>query len=541
MTRGRTISMLVSAALAVSLLGAPPAAAAPPLGEAPTGRVATAPVSAAPLAAAAPAGLATAAPAGLVRRTATVSDVRTNASPTAAQRVSRVTVTQDVANSRLTMTATFAGTPSASASASVFVSVGVWDGSRCSPRTIMGGSSYRTGNNTASGAHINAAGAVTSSYQVTRTLKGSTLTVTSGKAAVFRTSAWECAWATVLDESNGNTFQDFYAERLAEVHAPALSVSGGAPVQGARAGKWLTMRLDVRNAGRGPAKNVRITAKGSGMTIKKASRSLGTIDDRSTEYGVTYKVRLKGAKSRKIRFTVTADGGYRATKTFTIAREPAPKRYSSLAGRYFWGFLPASANASSGWDNTAMYFQDRRWVYVGDTDRVRTCRTTTKTCKRYTYDARRGIAKIGSQKFKVTTKGFSYRVAKGEARSSFAPATLAKKGTRIKADLIHQNWSGYCLLTCTAWTDRITLAKNGRFVTGRLSVGSWPGIGASWASAPKDKRGTYRVVSKGVVELRYANGRKKRMTLAIDHDVRGKASAAGAGIILGTKNYYLDD
>ena len=52
------------------------------------------------------------------------------------------------------------------------------------------------------------------------------------------------------------------------------------------------------------------------MTIKSASRSLGTIADRSTKYGVVYKVKLKGAKSRKITFTVTADGGYKATKSF---------------------------------------------------------------------------------------------------------------------------------------------------------------------------------------------------------------------------------
>src|SRR5690606_28008434 len=131
---------------------------------------------------------------------------------------------------------------------------------------------------------------------------------------------------------------------------------------GARAGKWTTLRLEVRNAGRGQAKNVKIRAKGSSMTIKKASRTLGTIDSRSSKYGVTYKVKLKGAKSRKVTFTVTADGGYKATKSFTIAREPAPKKYKSLAGRYFWGFHPSSLSSSSGWDNTMMRFLDKKWV-----------------------------------------------------------------------------------------------------------------------------------------------------------------------------------
>lgn len=255
-----------------------------------------------------------------------------------------------------------------------------------------------------------------------------------------------------------------------------------------------------------------------------------------------YKVKLKGAKSRKITFTATADGGYKATKSFTIARTPAPKKYTSLAGRFFWGYQPTNVGSYSGWDNTTMWFLDKKWVYVGDTKgRTPKCRTTTKTCKRYSYDARRGVAKIGKQKFAVTTKGFSYRAAKGEQKSSFSPATLPKKGARFKADLVHQNWSGYCLLSCTSWTERLTLAKNGRFVWARTSIGSWPGIGQYWSSAPPANRGTYKVVKKGIVELRYANGKKERMSIAIEHDVRGKPSTAGAGVVLGLTNFYFQD
>ena len=97
------------------------------------------------------------------------------------------------------------------------------------------------------------------------------------------------------------------------------------------------------------------------------------------------------------------------------------------------------------------------------------------------------------------------------------------------------------MISCTSWTDRLSLAKNGRFVWAHTSIGSWPGLGSYWSSAPPDKRGTYKVVKKGVVELRYANGKKKRMTIAIDHDVRGKASPAGAGVILGLTNFYFQD
>ena len=348
--------------------------------------------------------------------------------------------------------------------------------------------------------------------------------------------------ATVQSVDGATRYQSFYAEGMDEVAKAELGLTGGEPVQGARAGKWTTLRLDVRNSGRGAANNVRISAKGASMTIKDASRSLGTIEDRSTKYGVVYKVKLKGAKSRKITFTVTADGGYKATKSFTIARTPAPKKYTSLAGRFFWGYQPTNVGSYSGWDNTTMWFVDKKWVYVGDTrGRTPKCRTTTKTCKRYSYDAHRGVAKIGKQKFAVTTKGFSYRAAKGEQKSSFSPATLPKKGARFKADLVHQNWSGYCLISCTSWTERLTLAKNGRFVWARTSIGSWPGIGQYWSSAPPANRGTYKVVKKGIVELRYANGKKERMSIAIEHDVRGKPSPAGAGVVLGLTNFYFQD
>ncbi|MGP7959467.1 hypothetical protein ACTVCO_01465 [Sanguibacter sp. A247] len=477
---------------------------------------------------------------GLLRRSATVADASTSTSPSAAQRVTRIVATQDVVGRRLRATVTYAAAPTATAGSLVAVVFGEWAGTSCTPQVVLAASAQPRG--ATSGQFVTASGTLGGTFSVARGGSGATLTLTSSAAATFRNSNLECVFATVGSTVDGSPYQSFYAEDLAETYKPKLAVTGGEPVQGARAGKWTTLRLEVRNSGRGPAKNVKIRAKGSGMTIKKASRKLGTIDARSSEYGVIYKVKLKGAKSRKLTFTVTASGGYKTTKSFTIAREPAPKKYRSLSGRYFWGFQPTSMSSSSGWDNTTMHFLNKKWVYIGDEKgRTPTCRKTTKTCKRYTYDARRGVAKIGLQKFKVTTKGFSYRVAKGEQKSSFSPATLAKKGTRIKADLVHQDWSGFCMISCTSWTERLTLSKNGRFVWARTSIGSWPGIGSSWSSAPPDKRGTYRVVKKGVAELRYANGKKKRFTIAIDHDIRGKASPAGAGVLLGTKNFYYQD
>lgn len=152
-------------------------------------------------------------------------------------------------------------------------------------------------------------------------------------------------------------------------------------------------------------------------------------------------------------------------------------------------------------------------------------------------DARRGVAKIGKQKFAVTTKGFSYRAAKGEQKSSFSPATLPKKGARFKADLVHQNWSGYCLISCTL-VERLTLAKNGRFVWARTLIG----VQADrqyWSLAPPANRGTYKVVKKGIVELAYANGKKERSRDR--HRAYAAAFPAGAGVVLGLTNFYFQD
>ena len=522
------------------LVVAPPAPAVRASGERASGERASSGGAAAGAAGAAGGGTVAASWAdGLLQRSVTVADVMESTSPSAAQRVTRAVATQDLVAQRLKTTITFAAAPTAAASTQVFVWFGVWNGSSCSARSALAVLS-RPGGAT-EGARLSG-GKVTGSFAVARSGSGTSITLTSAASSAFRSADLECAWVDVRSADGATSYQRFYPEALTETYKPALKIEGGEPVKGARAGKWATLRLDVRNTGRGPAKNVKISAKGASMTIKKKSRKLGTIDKRSSEYGVVYKVKLKGAKSRKITFTVTADGGYKATKSFTVARKPAPKKYKSLSGRFFWGYQPTTLSSSSGWDVTTMRFLDRRWVYIGDAKgRTPKCRKVTKACKKYSYDARRGVAKIGKQKFKVTTYGFSYRVAKGDDKSVFSPATLAKKGMKIKADLIHQDWSGFCMISCTSWTDRLSLAKNGRFVWAHTSIGSWPGLGSYWSSAPPDKRGTYKVVKKGVVELRYANGKKKRMTIAIDHDVRGKASPAGAGVILGLTNFYFQD
>ncbi|MBD9699172.1 hypothetical protein IGS67_06660 [Flavimobilis sp. GY10621] len=546
----RMISALTATLVAVALAGAAPAAAAPPPD--PDGLADT--VAAGTTSAARPLGGTTvggasaarsgssagasAYVAGLLRRTATIADARDDASPHAGQRLVKVVATQDVVGQRLRATLTFAGAPSASQNSLAVVWFGEWSGSTCVARAVLGVEARPGGATT--GQHVGAAGS-TGTFPVTRSGSGTAVTLTSAAASTFRHADLECAYVVVQSADGATRYQSFYAEKLEEVHAPRLEVTGGEPVQGARAGRWTTLRLKVHNKGQGDAQKVRISAKGSGLTIKSASRSLGTVTARSNE-AVVYKVRLKGAKSRKVTFTVTSSNGSRVTKSFTIAREPAPRRYSSLAGRFFWGYQPSTMSSTSGWDNMTMRFLNRSWVYIGDAKgRTPSCSRSSTSCKRYTYDARRGIAKIGSQKFKVTTKGFSYKVAKGDAASRFEPATLPKRGTRLSANLVHQNWSGSCLLQCTTWTERLVLTKSGKFVRSRTSLGSWPGLDLFWSSTPPSQRGTYKITRAGVIEMRYANGKKKRQTIAVGHDVRGIPSAASGGIVIGLTNFYHQD
>ena len=115
---------------------------------------------------------------------------------------------------------------------------------------------------------------------------------------------------------------------------------------------------------------------------------------------------------------------------------------------------------------------------------------------------------------------------------------LPKKGTRFQVDLLHQDWSGNCLLMCNAYTKHLTMDGDGRFVQGGYSVGGWPGIGASWASIPADQRGTYAVVATGIIELSYDSGTRERHVVGVEHDLLGRPNPAVAGMLLGSTNFY---
>lgn len=454
----------------------------------------------------------------------------------AAQTISRVDVMQE-STGRARATVVFAANPTSTLETRVDVQLGVWNGGSCQTQfelRVVTDPAARGGFGSGAGWDNSIAG--------TAIRSGRTVTAATSATPAIRTATWNCAWVMsgIPVGAGLERAQEFYAEDLA---APKLSVTGGQPVQGAAKGKWLTMRLRVNNTGYGDAWNTVVKPSGSGLSFKPRSRKLGTIADRSTKHGVTFKVKLKGSKARKVTYRVTATGGHQKNKSFRIAQQPKAKKYKSLSGRYFWGHLPASSSAYRGWQNNAVWFVNKKWAYVGfPKGSVRPkCRKASSRCKKYSYNRKSGKVKIGKQSIKITTRGFKFKARAGQPKGTYYPLALPKKKTKLAVDLVHKDWSGYCPITCTASTERITLAKNGRFLRSAFSVGSWPGIGQSWSSAPPDKRGTYRVISKGRIELRYATGTKKRHVIGIELDVRGKPSPAGAGLVMGDTNFYLQD
>lgn len=446
--------------------------------------------------------------------------------PDARRTVQRVQVVHDRATGVLSATADFAQAPTAAANSVLVVYVGEWDGDSCLGRAALAAAAH-------GGAADGAAVLGETQVDVRRSLAGARLTVRTASAApAIRAADWECTWVQLRHPSEPTTlWQAFFPRDLVE----GFTIAPGVPVQGSYAGKPTRVRIDVRNGTRTDATGVRIRAAGTGLRIARPTRSLGTVRSRSTVYGVTFPVRLTGAKQRRLTFTVTAEGNtYR--RSIVIARKPRPTRPASLGGRYFWGHRPVSTTV--GWDLRAVWFLDARWVHLGfPRNGVRPrCTRVTQRCKRYTYDRSTGTVRFGGGAAKVTSEGFTHR------RTRYYPTTLARKGQRFKLELIRNDFRGQCGISCVTWTEWLSMDRKGRFVLSRQTLGSIgaPGVGTIWAGMPPDQRGRYRVIAPGRLELAFADGTRQRRTFAIQHDVRGRPSPAGAGVVFGDRNFYLD-
>ena len=439
-------------------------------------------------------------------------------------------IVQDLVAGRLKATVRFASATPAP-SRYVWVYVGEYSGSSCQVRAVFAGGSAT---NDAAGSFYGG-----DAFGVSRTRSGATMTLTSAVQAQFGTAAYDCAWVQIWNSDHTSMLQDFEVADLETNWRPKLTIGGPAEkLQAAAKGRWVTMRMEVYNAGDSDGFGVKITASGKGLKIKRKSHSLGSIGDGITKRA-TFKVRVKkGTKKHKVTFKVTATGGKTVKRTYTIGVAPKPKRFKSLAGRYFWGFASTSIADYSGWDNQVMWFLNNRWVHFGETKggAVPKCRKVNRACKTYTYNPRTGVAKIGKVKFKVSSYGYVYK-APDQKKRYYEAVTFPKKGKRFATSLLNRDWYGNCIMTCTSFTNYLTMDRKGRFQRGGYSVGSWPALGWSWSTIPPNQRGKYRIISKGRIEFRYADGRRVRSRIALMHNALNKPSAA-SGIVLGATNYY---
>jgi len=475
---------------------------------------------------------------GVIRRTARLTDVQHATAATPSQRLSAVDVVVDVRAQIMTATVTLDG--AVDPAAPVVVVLGTWDGRSCVPLF---------------GAEAGPGGARTqcvdeSEIAATQSVQGNQVSISSAAHPRLGSSLFECAYAHVVDPANpANALSIARAVDLEDVYQPVLEVEADDKVVGARKGKWAKVRLEVRNTSRGAASAVRIAATGKGIEIKTPRIDVGPIDARSTEY-LDLRVRLeqpkakkgkkaKAPKPRTLTLTVTDPAAAPATGTLSVVLTPKPTIPKKLTGTYWWGWEDTNLSSSAGWINHSVWFVDRKWAYTGWAEGKKPrCSAKVKECRRYSYDARTGRLKIGKEKVKVTSEGFAFTHPGYGEKLSVEPLALPKKGTKLGLDLYHQNWSGFCTITCTAYTDYLTMDRGGRFVEGGYSVGSWTALGSSWASAPADQRGTYKIVRTGIIEMTYADGTRRREVIGIQHDPSGKPNPAAEGVLLGDTNFY---
>ncbi|WP_340537467.1 hypothetical protein [Nocardioides sp. GXZ039] len=463
-------------------------------------------------------------------RTATLTDLSASGG-TPGRNLSRVVVTQNLQTQRITAQVTLAATPTSDALAYVFL--GTWAGDNCQAGAYVAGAT--TGS--ATGGRVALSNGTEVEVAVTRSRAGAVLTLTSAPHSRIREAAWDCAWAQTR-ETSGQVISGTYADGLVTRWTPKLQIDRGLPVQGSRKGRWTTVRVDLSNDGRGDAAGVRLAASGKGLKIKPRARTVGTVGDGATAYGLVFKVKITGdANQRPMTLTATASGGYRATAKVQIAVQPKPRKLPSLVGRYWWGHKPAQSDR--GWDNLAIRFVSKRFARVGfGAKGAVPCRKASKQCRPYTYNPSTGTVKVkGLGRGKANTQALKL------GKQSYYPLTVPRPNTKLDVDLHRDDFRGLCGVYCYTWTERIILTRDGRFVRSErtiISLGTpGSGSGSIFATASPDERGRYQVLSRGRIRLSYDDGTTKVHSIGIGHDVRERPSPAGVGIILDADNFYL--
>lgn len=466
----------------------------------------------------------------IARRAVTLSSSQGSA-PTGSPAVRSVRVVQDVQKKTVTIEATYATVPAADDPQVVVAYLGTWSGRTC---TVSSGLGVAVQGRSASALWIADSG----EPRVTLARSGAVATATVTGDARLGSSPWNCAFALTGPADASRTYQSFSPEELdvTVVRTAKLSATISTQDIATRAGKYTKFKVTVKNSGNGTARNAKVTMTGKGLKFAKKTVSYGSIKagDSKTK---TFKVRMSGSKTRTAKATAMASGARRAAVKAKVLRIKKTTRPASLAGRYYWGF---DTSMHTGWDNRGVKFVNKRWAYLGFPKKgTVACSSKVKNCKRYTYNARTGIVKIGKSKGKVNSKQLTL------GKKSYYPLSTPKKGTRLKVALIHNNFDG-CLanLYCHTWTEKLFLDTNGRFVRTKSSIASVgvPGVSQTWYQGVQpDERGRYKVLSKGRIQFTYANGKKVVRSIGIEQDVREKAAPQRQGLLIGDVNFYPQD
>ncbi|SNS67896.1 hypothetical protein SAMN06309944_1291 [Micrococcales bacterium KH10] len=466
----------------------------------------------------------------LVGRSGTIS-VFENSPPAGSVAVTGIEVSQNVAQSTVTSKVTYAAAVPAADTTDIQIYFGkVSATDSCQASFAMAG---RPGPRWSHAAFLPST-TVTSSIAVS----GATATVTARGNARLGSTAWDCAYAvTVKDETSYQT-SGWVRLRENTVEVPELSVGAPATVS-AKGKKWVKVQISVYNSSRDPVQNVTVKLSGTKLKFKKKSIKIASLAGRKSVKR-TVKVQLKGKKTRTISVKASAPGAINDAAKTKVLRYKKSTKLKTLRGQYFWG---ADSSLDDAWQPRGVHFVDSKRVYVG----LRTKGLPKKACKpkkncyRYKYNPRTGKVSFG--KFSGTVDSKSLLVKeKGGSSKYYSRISFPKKGKKFKVSLHHQgaNGCGYGYgKTCYTYTWYLTLGKNGKFSEGRQGTTSWGIPTDNWfVGGSNDEKGTYKVLSRGRVQLRYANGTKKTVTLGVFMDDREKASPRFEGILLGGTKYY---
>lgn len=482
-------------------------------------------------------------PVKVVRRTASLRmGTAQDAAPAPAQYVDRLEVVQDVARKSVVVTATYEAAPTAALNSALFVLLGTWDAEEktCNARVQLGARAHSS-SATDAGA-IRTADEKPAADTVRRELVGSTLTI-SMAGGTAGDAGHDCVYALSVDNETGSAqmsanARDFVAEYE---KAPVLEFHAS-DLHAAYPKRWNRISLTVRNEGDAAARNLRVSAAGTKLALKKKTVKVGNLapGKRTT---VTLRVKLTGRKTRTLRVRAVTDGGWEASTRTKVGHRPRPTKVGSLAGRSYWA---SETESRSGWNVRRMVFVNRSWVFVGASPtKVPACRATVKGCRRYTYSPRTGALRVGKMRAKVDSEGITItKGAPGDA-TVYSPLRIPKAGSRLTATVKYYDYDG-CegSFSCSSWWRVLTLRGDGTFRWSYDAIHSsgMPGNETMVSVSGPHAAGRYAILSKGRIRFSYVDeksGRPKVEThlVGIDSDVLGRF-APRHGLLVGGKPHF---